>query len=522
MPNIILAIIAFVPSGLLGWFWLQASRRASAAEAQLKPIADARGEADRIRAAAKREAEAQRHHASAEAEKVRAAAAAEADQVKAAAAAAAAATTTEAERFASSLNDRARADNAVLAEERIRLLGEIDRLRATYTTGAANYERLAAEIRSLEENLELLEAGLYSPHFTYEDSEQYKRALSEVVEEQKALVKSRAAVFGPSIFYMNGDKQAGARVIKRQQKLLLRAFNAESEAAIANVTWSNLATMEKRVTKAFEALNELSAEIQTGLTQSYLQLRLKELRLVHEEAEKRRREKEEQRLQRAAEREEEKVQRELAKAREAAEKEEEKFERALERARAELGMSVAEERDAMSAKIAELEARLADAHDRKERAIAQAQLTKVGHVYIISNHGAFGEGIVKIGMTRRLEPEERIQELGDASVPFPFDLHALIYSEDAPSLEYKLHEAFWEHRINWANDRKEFFRVDLQTLQARIREIGLDTELHMIPEAREYRETLAAIAAKQQEATPAASAPVRRPFAADPFREDDE
>lgn len=510
MPNLVLLIVALVPSGLLGWFWLQASRRAAAAETMLKPIADAKGEADRIRSAAKREADAQRAHAASEAAAARAAAQADAEKAR-----------SEAERAAAELTETARAASTAALAEQSQIRASIHQLKTDYAAGLEKYERMSAEIKSLEEDLELVDVGLYSPHFTYEDSESYKNAVDAVVFQQKVLVKSGNAVFGPATFYVNGDLRAGATMVKRQQKLLLRAFNAETEAALANVTWSNYATMRKRIEKAFAALNGLGESMNTGIGQTYLDLRLKELQLVHEHAEKRQREKEEQRLRRAAEREEEKVQRELAKAKEAAEREEEKYERALKRARAELAEGVADERSSMLSKIAELEAKVAEAHERKERAIAQAQLTKVGHVYIISNHGAFGEGVVKIGMTRRLEPEERIQELGDASVPFPFDLHALIYSEDAPALEAKLHDHFWDQRINWANNRKEFFRVDLQSLQQRLRELGLGIELHMIPEAREYRETLAALAARSNPDVPALPAP-RPKFARDPFAKDDE
>jgi hypothetical protein len=122
----------------------------------------------------------------------------------------------------------------------------------------------------------------------------------------------------------------------------------------------------------------------------------------------------------------------------------------------------------MEARIRQLEADLAAAQSRKERAIAQAQLTKVGHVYVISNIGAFGEGIVKIGLTRRLDPEERVHELGGASVPFPFDIHAMIYSDNAPEMETCLHEHFWDKRLNWFNNRKEFFRIELAEVQGEL------------------------------------------------------
>jgi hypothetical protein len=161
-----------------------------------------------------------------------------------------------------------------------------------------------------------------------------------------------------------------------------------------------------------------------------------------------------------------------------------------------------------------LQAEVAEAHERKERAVAQAQITRMGHVYIISNIGAFGETVVKIGLTRRLDPKERIKELGDASVPFPFDVHAVIRSDDAPALEQKLHEHFWNKRINWSNDRKEFFRVGIADVCSALKELGLDCAFTDVAEAREFRETLAAL---QASTTPSQSQPQMPAIQEDPF-----
>lgn len=306
-------------------------------------------------------------------------------------------------------------------------------------------------------------------------------------------------------------------MIKDYEKIILRAFNAESEAAIGNVSWNNYRVMENRLDKAFESLNKLGAVMHVSLTRDYKTARLEELRLVFEADEKGRLEREEQRRQREAQREEEKVQRELMKQQEEAAREEAKFQKALDAARRELEGARDAEREAMAARVKELEEELKEAHDRKERAIAQAQLTKVGHIYIISNIGAFGDGILKIGLTRRIDPEERVKELGDASVPFPFDIHALVYSEDAPALEARLHSHFWEKRLNWANDRKEFFRVSLDEVGVAFKELGLAATLLTIPEAREYRETIAAVERNHVSATPGAQTGMSPRLPADPF-----
>mgnify|MGYP001589951504 CR=1 FL=1 len=402
-------------------------------------------------------------------------------------------------------------------------LAESDTLKQKYDLAYRRYGELESEINSLEEDLEAVSVGLYKPHFTYADSDLYKADITRVRDYGKLMARTGGAVRCGTEWSVGGSKAEGAKMIKQYQKLVLRAFNAESDAAIANVSWNNFQVMKKRVETALEALNKFGTVMNVALTEDYLKVRLEELRLVFECAEKKRLEREEQRRQRAAEREEERVQRELLKEQEEAAKDEEEYSAALDEAKKQLEASHEAEKEAMLQRVKALEEQLAAAHTRKERAIAQAQLTRVGHVYVISNLGAFGEGVLKIGLTRRLDPEERIKELGDASVPFPFDLHALLYSEDAPTLETKLHDRFWERRMNWANDRKEFFRVTLEEVRVALSEFGMASDLLSVAEAREFRETLAAIAgdtaskAAENLASPQGEQTPRRRLVADPF-----
>lgn len=396
-----------------------------------------------------------------------------------------------AEQEASRIVEKAKNEHKSLTKEKVELSAELEILRKRYDSGYERFTTLESEVKRLEENLESIENALYKPHFTFEDSESYKKAIEDVRKNQEAIVKRGHATSCSTKWEVGGSSKAGERMVKQTEKLLLRAFNAESDAAISNVSWNNFETMRARIEKAREVLNKHGTVLQVSLSKEYVDARLRELELVYEAAEKRKQERDAQREQRAAQKEEERVQRELAKAQEEAEKDEKKYEKALEKARAEAVNARNEERESLEAKIAKLESELAEAHTRKERAIAQAQLTRVGHVYVISNIGAFGEGVVKIGMTRRLEPEERVKELGDASVPFPFDLHALIYSEDAPSLESELHKRLWDRRVNLSNERKEFFKASLSDVQDAIRALGIEKELLLVPEAREYRETVA-------------------------------
>ena len=249
--------------------------------------------------------------------------------------------------------------------------------------------------------------------------------------------------------------------------------------------------MEERIKKAYESINKQGESSGTSLSHAFLLLKLEELHLTHEKNLKLQEEKEEQQEIRAQMREEARIQKEYEKAERDAAKEEEGYQKALVKARDELAKASSEEREMLNEKLRKLEAALAEAHAQKERIMSQAQLTRRGHVYVISNMGSFGDDVVKIGMTRRLEPYDRVKELGDASVPFRFDVHAMIYSDDAPSLESTLHKKFQDKRVNQINHRKEFFRVNLPDIEEAVTDLGLEIEFTKKAEAQEYRESLA-------------------------------
>ncbi|HET6882606.1 MAG TPA: GIY-YIG nuclease family protein [Pirellulales bacterium] len=230
---------------------------------------------------------------------------------------------------------------------------------------------------------------------------------------------------------------------------------------------------------------------QLYITQEYLKLKLQELYLVHEHREKVEEERQEQREIRERLREEEKAAKEIEKAQKDAERDEETKSNALEKAKRELAQATGKQMDRLQALVDRLEAELKDALERKAKAIARAQLTRSGHVYVLSNVGSFGEGVFKIGLTRRLEPLERVDELGDASVPFRYDVHAMIYSEDAPLLEATLHKHFESRRVNMVNLRREFFRVTLDEIREAVSRHFGEVTFRTVPEAEEFRKTVA-------------------------------
>jgi hypothetical protein len=360
----------------------------------------------------------------------------------------------------------------------------LETLRNDYTSKKEIYDRLRHEVAIFDEQLSFAELGIYEPHFEFGDSESYKHSVKAVREAQKAMIKNKNAVVCHTEWTLSDSASKGQTMINRAIRLTLRAFNNECEAAIANVRWNNANAMIKRIENAKTQIDKANVSLDIEITDDFLVLKLNELRLTHEYREKLKLERDQRSEHARLEREERRLLREAEDAR----KEEERYQALLEKARAEAGIESSEEQ---RARIRELEQQLAEAHEKTERARAMAEMTKSGFVYIISNIGSFGEDVVKIGLTRRLDPTDRVRELGDASVPFVFDTHAMIYSEEAPALEAALHAEFDDRRINAANMRKEFFRVSLDEVEEAVKRLAPDAEFHKDIEAQDFHETLA-------------------------------
>lgn len=370
----------------------------------------------------------------------------------------------------------------------------IEVVRDDYKEKRTIFDSLVKQAAIYDEDIQLAELGFYKPHFDFGTSELFKDQISKVKSEQKDMVSRKVAITCHTEWEVGGSKAKGRTMTNRGIRLTARAFNNECDVAIANVRWNNVARMEQRIEKAFVAINKLNESNAVVISHRYLTLKLKELRLTYEYANKKQQEKEEQQEIRSKIRDEAKFEQELEKAL----KEEEQYDKLLQKANQEAAKATGNNLDTLNAKISKLTDELQAAHDKSERAKSMAEQTRTGHVYIISNIGSFGEGVYKIGMTRRLEPMDRVKELGDASVPFIFDVHAMIHSEDAPALESALHKSFNDERLNLVNRRKEFFKVSLSDIQAKVSEINPDAEFIETSEARDYRESMSIIAQRNE------------------------
>jgi hypothetical protein len=270
------------------------------------------------------------------------------------------------------------------------------------------------------------------------------------------------------------------------------AFNGKVDSILSRSKADNVGTLEQHIRDAFAVVNHNGAAFRNArINPEYLESRLAELKWAVVTRELREQEREEQRRIKEQIREEERARREFEKAMRDAAKEEEMLKKAMEKVQQQVAAASEAQKAQYEVKLQELAEKLRTAEEKSQRALSMAQQTRAGHVYVISNIGSFGEEVFKIGMTRRLEPKDRIRELGDASVPFEFDIHAMIYNEDAPTLERALHKRFLRMQINKVNPRKEFFRLSLKDIRDEIEKMDIAAHWTMAAEAREYRECVA-------------------------------
>jgi len=348
------------------------------------------------------------------------------------------------------------------------------------------------QIIAIDEELMLESFALYRPQFSFQTSDEFKSRLDTIRESQKSLIKSGQATNANMNWTVNGSATEGKKMVTDMVKLTLRSFNNECDYCVDNVKFNNIDTYKKRINSSFEALNKLGRVSQVTISNDYKKLKMDELHLAFEYQRKKQEEKEEQRRLKEEMREQEKLEREIKVARERIVKERKHFSKAIE----EMQARVANAKDEMelqniNVKLVELKTHYSELEQEEKQIDYREQNAKAGYVYVISNLGSFGENVYKIGMTRRLEPLDRIYELGDASVPFPFDIHALIFSDNAPDLESKIQNRFFSGRMNKINNRKEFFKANINEIENVIKEnYNKVVDFSKLPLAEQYRESL--------------------------------
>ena len=351
--------------------------------------------------------------------------------------------------------------------------------------------KLDAEINKLQEEYNKLNGEyMYEiSKFIISDnitSEEYKSKYNLSVLREKDIIKNGRAV-NIDLY----DKLELKKQIENDAKQLLRCFNSETASILLALTVKNIDSSKNKIMRCFETLNKLFTTDKVSLSKEILEIKLEQADLMYAYQYQ----KEQERLQQKAIREqmveEEKVRREIEKEKAKIEKEEKQFQNEIAKLMGYMQKSNEAEKQLYIDKIRELEDKLKKVEADKENVLEREQNTRAGYVYVISNIGSFGDDVYKIGMTRRLEPMDRVKELGDASVPFEFDVHAMIFSEDAPALETILHNTFKNNQVNKVNPRKEFFKVKLDDIEKVVKEnFNATVTFTKVAEAAQYRESL--------------------------------
>lgn len=392
-----------------------------------------------------------------------------------------------------SLRTQVEIEKANLAEIRgqLKLAKEAVKLENTIAVIKEHKTKLENDLNLLNDSLEMQEYGFFERKYNFSDSTQYKDKLDTLRMKQKTAVKNGLAGVITTPLLLDNSKSKGEAMQKQLIKAAIRGFNGEADAHLVKVSVSNVDKKIQALRKAFEQLNKMYERNKIQITHSYLDYKVEELRLAAEYELKKQEEKELLREQRAKEKEDKKLQAEIANKRKQLEKDRKHFKQMLVNVEELIKNASQEEADKLKIQLAEYQDKLSELDEIEEDIDYREGHATAGYVYIISNIGAFGEDVYKIGVTRRLEPLERIRELGSASVPFQFDVHALIFSEEAFALESELHNKFEKYKVNKINGRKEYFKVPFAEIKAVLdshQELAI--ELTEKAEAFEYRQGL--------------------------------
>lgn len=376
-----------------------------------------------------------------------------------------------------------------LEQTRQRAAQEFEQMRDIAITRLENLKseitQLDAEIISARDTLRLQGFGWFEFENPAEESVRFEQALKNTRDRARQLVRDGQATTATMAFIFNNSAREGKNFIKRMSKLALRSYNAEVENAIVKLKADSLETAQKRLVKAKEQVERMGNMIDLRISNEYHELRMEELRLAAQHLEAKKAAKEAEREERARLREEKKAQAELNAERERLQKEKSHYENAIARLR----------ESGRDDEIADLENKLVEINKGIDNVDYRHGNIRAGYVYVISNIGSFGERMVKIGMTRRLDPMDRVRELGDASVPFNFDVHALHFSDDAVGIETALHQRFAQAKVNRINNHREFFYVTPAEVKQALLEIGGNVlEYRDDAEAEQFRLSQAIIA----------------------------
>lgn len=357
-------------------------------------------------------------------------------------------------------------------------------------------ENLSRKLTELKEDDFVESFGFYQPKYDFISSGSYESLLKKNREEQKKMIKAKTAAVCHSSWSVSGSKRDGERMTENFRKLVLNVFNNECDTLISRLKCgSNVDSVETKIEKHFNKLNKLCKIIHCEITEQYLELKRRQLHLQYQREVERYEDSEREKALRAEAKDRRKLEKIMRQAEEAEEREN-NFQQELENTLKEQEMSYGVEKEKLELQIQRLRQDIESAKNEKDKANAQAALTKAGYIYVVSNIGSLGRNIYRIWMTKSGEPDKTIDAMS-RTVPFPFDVHLKFFSEEASDTMSQLKEAFSGKRVNKANDRRDFFNASLDEILKSVKDIKEDTGtiksiyIEKTPSAYEYRRTQA-------------------------------
>lgn len=383
-------------------------------------------------------------------------------------------------------NTKRNEQESILNNEKNKLQNELNTIRTKHELQVNELKKIKND---LEKEINLLTSKVDITLYNFSDydaltSEDCKNKLSLLKIQEDDLIKQDKA--------LSITSESSKKVINNKKKQIIRCFNAECDNILLNLTVKKIDTLRQKLTKSFENLNNIFSTDGISLNKELLEIKLEGLNLTYTYELKKEQEKEQQKAIKEQMIEEEKVRKEIERQKAKIEKDQTQCKNEMSKLMKYLQKSNNDiEKQLYLDKIKELEERINSLEVEKENVLEREANARAGYVYIISNIGSFGDNIYKIGMTRRLEPMDRVKELSSASVPFEFDVHAMIFSDDAPTLETALHKQFEKQSVNKVNLRKEFFKISLDEIETFVKDNFNNTvEFTKIPVAKQYRESL--------------------------------
>jgi Domain of unknown function (DUF4041) len=374
------------------------------------------------------------------------------------------------------------------------LKSNIHQLESQQESLNTQIQNLQQQFKEFDAKVYLQSIDYYEPKYEFTTSEDYLLRLRDIKLQQEKMQENNQAYICDTSWAVGDNKRKGEKMINDLLKLVKSSFETQCKYAIKEVKYSNVDSLKKKINNTHKKFNNYLKTIECKISEEYLQLKLIELDLQYEFVDKKQQEREREQEIKKQVNEREAIDKARQRA-EQAEERERSHQQELDKVRQEIEQAEDEKRKQLELKILELEKQVYEDKIDKENALSESRRLKSGYIYVISNIGSLGRDVYRICMTSRGQDNVYIKEMNPV-VPFQFDVHFKIFSEDAVDTLQRLHQRFGNKRVNLVNSRRDFFKLSIDEIEQAVKEINKKTGVLRVdisekaPQAYEYRQTL--------------------------------